>query len=65
MKKTDLIIPLLTSIGIGAATFYTISKNNNSVSKTVENIAPILSNLTESSSSNQTESETLGPHGMS
>ncbi|HZW68360.1 MAG TPA: hypothetical protein VFF20_07120 [Pseudogracilibacillus sp.] len=64
MKKSDLIVPLLTSLGIGAATFYTMSKNNNSVSKTVENVAPILSNLNGDSSEHE-EKETLGPHGMS
>lgn len=64
MKKSDLIVPLLTSLGIGAATFYTMSKNNNSVSKTVENVAPILSNLNDDSSQHD-EKETLGPHGMS
>lgn len=64
MKKSELILPLLASIGVGAATFYTMSKNNSSVSKTVESVAPILTNLTNDSSNN-TESETLGPHGMS
>lgn len=67
MKKTDLILPLLASIGVGAATFYTMSKNDNSMSKTVENIAPMLSNLADSSTNEQEKSEveTLGPHGMS
>jgi len=64
LKKSDLILPLLASIGVGAATFYTMSKNNNSLTKTVENVAPMLSNMTGQSSQNN-ESETLGPHGMS
>lgn len=64
MKKSELILPLLASIGVGAATFYTMSKNNGSITKTVENVAPILTNLTNDSSSHN-ESETLGPHGMS
>lgn len=64
MKKSELILPLLASIGVGAATFYTMSKNNGSVSKAVENVAPILTNLTNDSSAHN-ETETLGPHGMS
>lgn len=64
LKKTDLILPLLASIGVGAATFYTMSKNNGSVSKAVESVAPILTNLTDEST-NDNESQTLGPHGMS
>lgn len=66
LKKSELILPLLASIGVGAATFYTMSKNNGSISKTVENVAPLLSNLSNESNQNQnSESGSLGQHGMS
>lgn len=66
VKKNDWILPLLASIGVGAATFYTMSKNNGSIAKTVESMAPMLSNLTNGTSSNQNDqSGQLGPHGMS
>ena len=64
MKKSDLILPLLASIGVGAATFYTMSKNNGSISKTVENVAPMLSNLSNEAGEND-DSGRLGQHGMS
>lgn len=66
LKKSELILPIIASIGVGAAAYYTMSKNNSSISKTVENMAPLLSNLSNSSNSNQNENtEKLGPHGMS
>jgi hypothetical protein len=66
VKKSDLILPLLASIGVGAATFYTMSKNNGNIAKTVENVAPMLSNLTNTSSSNENNhTGQLGQHGMS
>lgn len=66
LKKSELILPLLASIGVGAATFYTMSKNNGSISKTVENVAPLLSNLSNESNQNKnSESGSLGQHGMS
>lgn len=67
MKKSDLILPIIASIGVGAVTFFTMSKNNNSVSKTMENVAPMISNLSSESSEQQDENNhnSLGPHGMS
>lgn len=68
LKKSDLILPLLASIGVGAATFYTMSKNNGSISKTVENVAPLLSNLSDQSgnqSDQNSDAGALGQHGMS
>ncbi len=70
-KKTELILPLLASIGVGAVTFYSMSKNNNSLAKTAQEVAPILSTMTDQSTSSsnqqsaQQDAQTLGPHGMS
>ncbi len=74
MKKSEMLLPLLASIGVGAVTFYSMSKNDNSLAKTAQEVAPMLSTLTDqqgntSSHSNvsngKEESQTLGPHGMS
>lgn len=39
-------LPLLASIGVGAATYYTISKNNHSIGQTVQKIMPFVSQIT-------------------
>lgn len=55
-------LPLLTSIGVGAATYYTISKNNHSIGQTVQKVLPFVS---EMSTGRNSDSGNLGPHGMS
>lgn len=65
MKRSDLWLTLLASIGVGAATFYTMSKNNTSLSQTVKNIAPMLSNMNSQSSNDTQQLGSLGQHGMS
>jgi len=71
MKKSDMWITLLASIGVGAAAYYTMSKSDKPMSKAVESVAPMLSgitnsnNNTNSSSNTNNNTEQLGPHGMS
>ena len=38
-------IPLLASIGVGAATYYTISKNNHSIGQTMQKVIPFVSQM--------------------
>ncbi|WP_430784671.1 hypothetical protein VBD025_09080 [Virgibacillus flavescens] len=59
MEKNQMLVPLLASVGIGAATYYTMTKNNQSVGQTGQKVGP---------SSAQTiieDKQTLGPYGMS
>lgn len=59
-------IALLASVGVGAATYYTISKSNNPINKAVQSVAPMLTGLTTMNNNNQSDqSEQLGPFGMS
>lgn len=60
-------IALLASVGVGAATYYTISKSNNPINKAVQSVAPMLTGLTTMNNNNQSsdQSEQLGPFGMS
>lgn len=61
MNKNNIWIPLLASLGVGAATFYTISKNNEPIGQTIQKVVPVLSNMAGGTdNTNQ-----LGPHGMS
>lgn len=63
-------IAIAASLGVGAATFYSMSKSQKPLDKAVENVTPVLTNMTgnnESQQSNQKSSttETMGPFGMS
>lgn len=48
MNKSDILLPLLASIGVGAATFYTMSKTNQPLDKAMETVSPIITDLTSS-----------------
>lgn len=45
MQRNNIWLPLIASIGVGAATFYTISKNNESIGQTIQKVVPLLSNM--------------------
>lgn len=62
MNRNKIWIPLIASLGVGAATFYTISKNNEPIGQTLQKVVPVLSNMAGGNDSN---TNLLGPHGMS
>lgn len=64
MKNKDMWIALIASLGVGAATYYSISKSNNPVNKAVQSVAPMLTGLTMNNKSKD-QTEQLGPFGMS
>jgi len=39
-------IPLITSVGVGAATFYTLSKNNHGMEAALQKVMPFVSQMT-------------------
>jgi len=70
VKKADMWLTILASLGVGAAAYYTMSKSDKPMDQAMKSVAPMLSNMTNSnsnSSGNNTESNTgkLGTHGMS
>jgi len=69
LKKSDIWITVAASLGVGAATFYTMSKSTKPLNKAVESVTPILSNMagdhSEQSNQNKSTTETMGPFGMS
>lgn len=65
MEKNPMLVPLLASVGIGAATYYTMTKNNQSLGQTVQNAVPFVTQMTKSNSGNSNDKQTLGPYGMS
>lgn len=65
MQKNEVWIPLVASLGVGAATFYAMSKNNQSLGQAVEKVLPVVQQSVGGNSSNVTQSGQLGPYGMS
>lgn len=57
-------IPLLASVGVGAATYYTMTKNNQNFGQAMEKMIPLVSQM-GGSSQNESNSGKLGPYGMS
>ncbi|HLR40178.1 MAG TPA: hypothetical protein VK091_00785 [Virgibacillus sp.] len=65
MQKNEIWVPLVASLGVGAATFYAMSKNNQSFGQAFEKIMPVVQQTMGSGSNNVTHSGQLGPYGMS
>lgn len=59
--KNETWIPIIASVGVGAATFYTMTKHNQSVGQTVQKMIPFVSQM----GGNNDNSGQLGPNGMS
>ncbi|WP_172840428.1 hypothetical protein [Virgibacillus phasianinus] len=38
-------VPLLASVGVGAATYYTMTKNNQSLGQTMQQVVPLVSQM--------------------
>lgn len=45
MDKSDMWLPILASVGVGIATYYTVSKNHQSIGRTVQKVLPIVSQI--------------------
>ena len=80
MKRSDMWLTILASVGVGAAAYYTISKSDKPMNKAVESVVPMLSGITNNNGNNNNnnnsnnnnagnqsnnDSQHLGPHGMS
>lgn len=59
MGKNDMWVPLIASVGVGAATYYTMTKNNQSIGQTMQKVVPFVTQMSAS------DKQTLGPYGMS
>lgn len=45
MEKNNVWLPIIASLGVGVATYYTISKNNHSIGQTMQKVLPFVSQL--------------------
>lgn len=46
MNKNNVWIPIVASIGVGAATYYAMSKNNQGIRSAIQQVLPIVSQVT-------------------
>ncbi|WP_187695385.1 hypothetical protein [Oceanobacillus piezotolerans] len=44
-KRNQMWLPLIASVGVGAATYYTMTRNNQSLSQTVQKIMPFMTGM--------------------
>jgi hypothetical protein len=58
MQKNMAWLPIVASVGVGAATYYTMTRNNQNLGQTVQKMMPF---LTGSSSGN---TGSMDPNGM-
>ncbi|MBO1003281.1 hypothetical protein ACFSKI_22745 [Pseudogracilibacillus auburnensis] len=69
MKRSDMWLTLLASVGVGAAAFYTMSKSGQPMNKAMETVAPMLSGMTNNNTSggsgNNQQSGQFGSQSMS
>lgn len=62
MQKNGMWLPIIASVGVGAATYYTMTKNDQNFGQTMQKMVPFVSQMGSSSGGN---SQKLGPYGMS
>lgn len=48
MQKSGIWIPLVASVGVGAATFYSMTKNQQGLGQTMEKMVPFVSQMSGS-----------------
>lgn len=57
MDKSNVWLPLAASVGVGIATYYTVSKNHQSIGQTVQKVLPIVSQMSSGSNAEQAGSQ--------
>lgn len=61
MTKNNVWIPLLASIGVGAATYYAVSKNNQGIQSALQQVLPVVSHMSNGNNGNMSN---LNQQGM-
>ncbi|MFC4022196.1 hypothetical protein ACFOUV_00025 [Oceanobacillus longus] len=60
-NRNGMWLPILASVGVGAATYYSMTRNNQNLGQTVQKMMPFLGGSNNSNNS----SGSMGPFGMS
>ncbi|WP_047985147.1 hypothetical protein [Ornithinibacillus californiensis] len=62
MQTKGKWLPILASVGIGAATYYTMQRNNQNLGQTISKMVPFMAGMGGKGGGN---TQKLGPFGMS
>lgn len=60
MQTKGKWLPIIASVGVGAATYYTMSRNNQNLGQTIAKMVPFFTGMRNNSS----QTGKLGPFGM-
>ncbi|HEU5139335.1 MAG TPA: hypothetical protein VFT51_05130 [Bacillales bacterium] len=55
MRQKGMWLPLMASVGIGAAAYYSMTKNGRSMGKTMQQMVPFVSSMSMGGSQTQTQ----------
>ncbi|MUK86787.1 hypothetical protein GMD78_00015 [Ornithinibacillus sp. L9] len=58
-NNNNMWLPLIASVGVGAATYYTMTRNNSNIGQTISKMAPLVSQISGGNTGNS------GQNGMS
>ncbi|GEN32496.1 hypothetical protein HNQ35_002823 [Cerasibacillus quisquiliarum] len=61
MDNNNIWVPLLASVGVGAATYYTMTRQNQGFGQTMQKMLPLVSEMTNM----KNDSQTFNSHDMS
>jgi hypothetical protein len=56
MQKNGVWIPLIASVGVGAATFYTMTSNNQNLGQTMQQMIPLVAQMNGNNGGGQQQS---------
>ncbi|WP_164668312.1 hypothetical protein [Virgibacillus doumboii] len=59
MQRNGMWLPIIASIGVGAATYYSMTKNNQNLGQTMQSMIPFVSQMSGGKQQN------MGTGGMS
>ncbi|HEY4600220.1 MAG TPA: hypothetical protein VIG73_02820 [Cerasibacillus sp.] len=60
-NNNNIWIPLLASVGVGAATYYTMTRHNQRFGQTMQKMLPLVSEMTNM----RNDTQTFNSHDMS
>lgn len=60
MQRNAMWLPIVASVGVGAATYYTMTKNNQNLGQTMQKMVPFVSQMGGGGNQQQ-----AGQNGMS
>src|SRR5690625_2187872 len=62
MDKNGIWMPLIASVGVGAATFYTMTSNNQNFGQTMRQMIPLVSQMSGSNGGGQQQQAQMNGH---